>query len=836
MDFYNFTKTEFELAAERKQKYQGTVKIELEQIVPHSSCRKLNKKNVERLCSIFQKESCRRLDMGNQLTAVVRKQHLDIALRAAGMHRTELSKRDSTSYSRLQFAVGEVQYVSPGLQAALVDEYSNERTPSDGEVYCKVRQYQREANAEFEEMWMARLSGNKAKRFQNLSLNKSMRAAFDSFLGMPAILEQGMRFGSLPWVFAASADEEVISALAGLREFWSSLVQNKQESMLKIDAGTIERLQLRAPGVSEDDTKTVHGWISSGEAFPNFTESERIEIWSNLRERKTIIPSLYSFFQNMRYLAACANCMKRLVSFSKYHCTIKTAILSSFQPPGSCLIQTSETSFRELHASANECAELAYEQLWVYAMRHYSEMAKEPESDDVIAKPGRGRPNEIVLYNMARLARKLGFDSAEIQELLKLSPDRQIAKSALLKARPLDQFRYNADQFESLVDRIVDTFEHAAPATTRTQGLVLNQDTKLNARRGFPQQKANEHDRQFLFLDQLYERVPPCGKVTTFFVRQCVYFTFFGKISKGPLLAFSQPVCDIHQREASPLFIPEDPNRDEVIMSDFDTEPQRESENQEQQLQQRHGDYHQRRPVTKINFSQAFDNLEEEEHQREEQRLLAEQRRQREEQRLKEEERQREEQRLRDEEQRQREEERLREEERQREEQRVRDEEQRLAEQRQREEHQRAKENEERQKNKEYEKERQKRPITRVDFSQAFDKLDEIETSGEPPLPPDISTRKRPHMSMDEEGPNKRLKTFNPNEEFAFVVRQGEDFLVFKRFPLDQAQITSWAKEQSRTRGARFFDQGHRLVAPHKCYDTGLQDGTSTIEIKERPM
>lgn len=54
---------------------------------------------------------------------------------------------------------------------------------------------------------MARLSGNKAKQFQSLSLNKAIRAAFNRFLVIPIILDQGIIFGSLPWVFVVSADE-----------------------------------------------------------------------------------------------------------------------------------------------------------------------------------------------------------------------------------------------------------------------------------------------------------------------------------------------------------------------------------------------------------------------------------------------------------------------------------------------------------------------------------------------------------------------------------------------------------------------------------------------------
>jgi hypothetical protein len=97
--------------------------------------------------------------------------------------------------------------ISSNLQAALVDEYSNEKVPSDGEVYLKVRQYQQEGNARFEERWMARLSANKAKRFRQLNSHVDVRAAFDRLRIIPALLVQGMKFGSIPRALATNCFE-----------------------------------------------------------------------------------------------------------------------------------------------------------------------------------------------------------------------------------------------------------------------------------------------------------------------------------------------------------------------------------------------------------------------------------------------------------------------------------------------------------------------------------------------------------------------------------------------------------------------------------------------------
>lgn len=100
--------------------------------------------------------------------------------------------------------------ISPGLQATLIDEYSNEKAPSDGEVYRKVRQYEYEANPYFKKRWMARLSSNKAKRLRQLESHDDVCAAFDALLQIPALIVHGMQLGSLPDVLASNCDEVCI--------------------------------------------------------------------------------------------------------------------------------------------------------------------------------------------------------------------------------------------------------------------------------------------------------------------------------------------------------------------------------------------------------------------------------------------------------------------------------------------------------------------------------------------------------------------------------------------------------------------------------------------------
>ena len=73
-----------QLVTERCLKYQGTARVNLDQIDIHPKQSKdLDERNVERLCGVFRQEGCRRLEVQNHVLAVVSREHLEIALRNA---------------------------------------------------------------------------------------------------------------------------------------------------------------------------------------------------------------------------------------------------------------------------------------------------------------------------------------------------------------------------------------------------------------------------------------------------------------------------------------------------------------------------------------------------------------------------------------------------------------------------------------------------------------------------------------------------------------------------------------------------------------------------------
>ncbi|KAL5333673.1 hypothetical protein BJX70DRAFT_48849 [Aspergillus crustosus] len=590
------TDTERQLTAERLLKYQGTAKINLDQIsLQPLMSRELDQKNVERLRDIFAKDGCQRLDIRNHVTAIVSRRHLGRACHAVGLTAEEL-KTYQPQYPHLSFRGHQVQClhgqhrlkaaeetlppsdrwwtvdlylddISPDLRTTLVDEYANEKAPTDGEVYRKIRQYQHESNALFQNRWLSRLSPNKAKRLRQLTSedNTHLCAAFDTLLGIPG-LWNGMSLGSLNTVMALKCDEELIHYLTHVKNFWATLVDHDRARMALIDLHTVDTLQLYAPRASKVDRKTVKGKILGGEVFSNFNRSERAAIWGKIRSHEVcdgIIPSLHTFFRDISYLELCANAVKRLVLLNKQQLTVRSALVHSFRSrrsDGACLVQTSETRFRRQLGANDERIASGYRQIWMYAMRHYPDMVKDVQrgqkANPTRAK-ARAKADESVIHGMATLAKKLGFRNPQIKAILRQSPDQQIARAALLKARKPDHYHYDSGTFESLIEQIAGCFALAIPNEAAPVAHITGRAIKLKDRCGAPQEKTQQLDRPHIFLDILHSATVLQRNLSSLEVRRSVYYAFFGKPSSTTLPS-APPGQSSSNEPLSPLFVPDE--------------------------------------------------------------------------------------------------------------------------------------------------------------------------------------------------------------------------------------------------------------------------------------
>jgi hypothetical protein len=98
------------------------------------------------------------------------------------------------------------------LETILIEEYSAEKEPDDGEIYCKIREYQGylgESNPYFEERWWARLtaiSNHKKDNLEKIISYRRYRAAFDLQIDVPG-LAGGMMLSTLHKMIAMQSPE-----------------------------------------------------------------------------------------------------------------------------------------------------------------------------------------------------------------------------------------------------------------------------------------------------------------------------------------------------------------------------------------------------------------------------------------------------------------------------------------------------------------------------------------------------------------------------------------------------------------------------------------------------
>lgn len=191
----------------------------------------------------------------------------------------------------------------------------------------------------------------------------------------------------------------------------------------------------------------------------------------------------------------------------------------------------------------------------MFVIHYYLQLARKPTNKKVVTKNSCGKADKIVLYNMAVLSQRLGFDSISVTDLLKYTSDWQIVYKTLLKIYKLGSYQYNTDIFESLIDWVVECFISAVVYSTHlVSNVVLYRVSRLCFCCGPLYQDIYLLDWLLLFLDCIYTKsLLTSDIVSLFYIRQYIYFAFFGKPSTD-----SREQLDNIDNLQSPLFVPID--------------------------------------------------------------------------------------------------------------------------------------------------------------------------------------------------------------------------------------------------------------------------------------
>ncbi|KAH7065100.1 hypothetical protein B0J12DRAFT_561719 [Macrophomina phaseolina] len=517
--------------------------------------RPLSEKTVARLVDILRREGCRRDDGANFVDAVVDDDALQAALAEVALSNADLKSWSITHpvipLQRVQCLHGLHRIAAArslldkndqwwtgadifldlpkDLGIKVIEGSVNEQPYADGIILRKILLYRREGNEALENKWWARLSTTKQKDLKQLLKKPLFMNALNELLDMPG-LWYPIKLGTLHRLLTLRCDEELLRYLQHVRTVWSSILQcgEDQVSAEVVDRLTVERLDLLAPAASERDSKIIENLFRSGEIFGQVSnEAVRGRIKSNLSSVQVLIPTLRSFFENLKYLEPCSLILKRLLDpddkRSIYRC-LKAAYFS----PSSQFIEYAEGRVHEYsNKTASEDMWTSYVQLWAFCFRNFPNMTSlEPRKELGKEKPST-TTNAALWHHLGNLAVKLGFRTEQAVIFQQESPYFTLAQQVIQSAHP------GLTPDSSLVSQIARLLEHTSGDSPERNAVALTSNVTLPVERrcGRPFEDDHIRDREFMFLPIVYETETSHGPdISSFYVKQDLFKSFFGDL------------------------------------------------------------------------------------------------------------------------------------------------------------------------------------------------------------------------------------------------------------------------------------------------------------------
>ncbi len=322
----------------------------------------------------------------------------------------------------------------------------------------------------------------------------------------------------------------MLNYLRHILAIWNRVLSGAPKSA--VDGPTVRNLELLAPAVSAQDLKIVQDRMASKTAFPTISDQvTRDSIARNLANVSCLIPSLRTFFENLKYLEPCCGILKQLLQ-PKQKKTIRQAFFASHFRPAQLIIECAEND-RSVQSprSSSEDRWLGYQQLWLYAMRHFPEMTDFPPRKELKKdKPVKKESNPALWHLLGSLAVDLGFRTKYALQFQRQDPDELLAAQFLRHAEVSPST--TDDQYIKPIARVLKNARHASRVGTTLpfiQTAYSGCCEPLDRRYGRPFEDSHLADQRLLFIPRIYGcAIVPGSNVTSFYVKRDLILNFLG--------------------------------------------------------------------------------------------------------------------------------------------------------------------------------------------------------------------------------------------------------------------------------------------------------------------
>lgn len=247
--------------------------------------------------------------------------------------------------------------------------------------------------------------------------------------------------------------QELIHYGQKLLSFWDRLFPNNREGLQRMDARSLEIVQGTCAKLSKADKLRLQKSFEDGTCFPHLGNNERRQLQMRIERTDELVPTLHTFFKDLQFIQICQKVLKVLLPMDslKDGGTLWDAFRAIFAPTGvskPMRYHVSETTTRNGQASLPDEERFirGYQQLWLFAFRHWSFMVEERPRLKSRQKRAERRPFSQELASLrctwlAHCAQQYGFSSKEIMDFLShdkkpSSPATPIQKALSTSGQP----------------------------------------------------------------------------------------------------------------------------------------------------------------------------------------------------------------------------------------------------------------------------------------------------------------------------------------------------------------------------------------------------------------
>jgi hypothetical protein len=292
-----------------------------------------------------------------------------------------------------------------------------------------------------------------------------------------------------------------------------------------VDAVTVQCLELLAPNHSDIDKSLVIDLMERGEIFPSQNDlGIRKTLVENICDFPGVIPSLWTFFETLKYLEPLCEALRQLLG-EQMKRTIRSSLTGLFFAPSKNMVQLNETEDVEIKVelSQQDAMMVAYMELWAFCSRHFDGLtASTPRKETGGPKPYVKGPNPVAWQHLAKFAVSRGFQITHAQVLVAKEEQYhlQLALDYLRKAKPMCH-NFSSDH----VQRVLTAARSDESPPTREPVLVLPH-LKLDRRSGRPFELDFIKEKEIMFLSYLYSG-SPCEEANLRLLRRDLFSRIF---------------------------------------------------------------------------------------------------------------------------------------------------------------------------------------------------------------------------------------------------------------------------------------------------------------------